>query len=258
MCRMFGFRAAAPYPVHHSLLRESNALRVQSREHPDGWGIGYYPKGEAAGAPHISRGIGPAFADDGFSRAADAVIAQTVVAHIRKASCGPVALENTHPFTRGPWLFAHNGTVHRFEEDPEVRRRLEDAIAPDLRRELRGATDSERLFFLFLGELRRRSPLAWPAPPPLIAESLVATVELARSAADRPGEAPSSLTFIVSDGLTLMALRHGRTLHVSEELGPDGGLERFTVASEVLGGAGRWQEVPEGGLVGVGPDLRRL
>ncbi len=258
MCRLFGLRAASPHPVQDSLLHESNALRLQSREHPDGWGIGHYPSGASAEAPLVTRGLAPAFADREFARAADRVVAQIVVAHVRKASCGPVALENTHPFARGRWLFAHNGTVSRFADDPAVRLRLEAELDPDLRGELRGDTDSERIFLLFLARLRAGGPLSEPSPPERIARALAATVDTVRAIADRPGEIPSSLTFIVSDGRTLLSLRHGRTLHFRGELDPEGRVERFMVASEILGGQGLWQEVPEGGVVGVGPELRLL
>ena len=41
-----------------------------------------------------------------------------VIAHIRKATQGVVALENTHPFVRELWgrywIFAHNGTLEEF------------------------------------------------------------------------------------------------------------------------------------------------
>ena len=42
MCRLFGCRTATPGAVAHELLHGANALRVQSREHPDGWGLGWY------------------------------------------------------------------------------------------------------------------------------------------------------------------------------------------------------------------------
>ena len=49
-----------------------------------------------------------------------------VIAHIRKATRGAVALENTHPFVRELWgrywIFAHNGTLEGFA--PALGRRL--------------------------------------------------------------------------------------------------------------------------------------
>jgi predicted glutamine amidotransferase len=46
---------------------------------------------------------------------------QNVIAHIRKATRGAVALVNTHPFMRELWerywIFAHNGTLENFSPE---------------------------------------------------------------------------------------------------------------------------------------------
>src|SRR5438132_171414 len=100
MCRLFGCRTAAPGGVAHELLHGANALRVQSREHPDGWGLGWY----AGRVPQVVRSLTAAHGDDDFEEVSSFVTASTILAHIRKASIGRVALENTHPFEWGPWL----------------------------------------------------------------------------------------------------------------------------------------------------------
>jgi hypothetical protein len=56
----------------------------------------------------------------------------------------------------------------------------------------------------------------------------------------------------------MLALRHGRSLHQRIQPGEGLPVARYSVASEVLGTVGPWEEVPEGGLVGVGPDLRPI
>ena len=70
-----------------------------------------------------------------------------VIAHIRKATQGRVALENTHPFVRELWgrywVFAHNGDLQRFAP------RLHAAFRPV------GDTDSERAFCWLLQELNK-------------------------------------------------------------------------------------------------------
>src|SRR5436305_5558911 len=149
MCRLFGCRSRAVDAVSHELFHGANALRVQSREHPDGWGVGWYEDG----TPHVVRSLTPAHGDADFEKLSQFVSAQTVVAHVRKASVGRVAEENTHPFQRGNWLFAHNGTLPDFAEHQAA---LEAEIAPALREKLRGETDSERCFLLFLTRLMRR------------------------------------------------------------------------------------------------------
>src|SRR5438128_8982975 len=118
MCRLFGCRTVTPGAVAHELLHGANALRIQSREHPDGWGLGWY----VGRVPQVVRSLTAAHGDEDFEEVSSFVTASTILAHIRKASIGRVALENTHPFEWGPWLFAHNGTVPEWEER-RVRRR---------------------------------------------------------------------------------------------------------------------------------------
>jgi glutamine amidotransferase len=80
------------------------------------------------------------------------------IAHIRKATQGPVGLENTHPFMRELWgrywIFAHNG--HLTDCSPN----LDGSYLPV------GQTDSERVFCHLLQTLSNRFPDG--APEPLI------------------------------------------------------------------------------------------
>jgi predicted glutamine amidotransferase len=73
---------------------------------------------------------------------------KNVIAHIRKATQGGVALENTHPFMRELWgrywIFAHNGNL------PDFSPPLDGSFTPV------GQTDSERAFCWLLQNLRQR------------------------------------------------------------------------------------------------------
>jgi predicted glutamine amidotransferase len=242
MCRLFGQHAHPGFDTAEPLCSAENALRFQSHKHPHGWGIGWYEDG----APHVRRGILPAHSDQTFLVAGREVRSRLVVAHVREASVGPVRHENTHPFLHDRWLFAHNGTVARYKDDPDVRTALGAEIDPDLRRSIRGDTDSERCFFLFLTRLRAR---AGPAAPTLedVRRALAETTATVLRIADgEPVARPSSLTFLVSDGRLLAACRHGRPLQLAADAGP---LHAFVVASERIGRS-CWTEVPEGGFVG--------
>ena len=72
---------------------------------------------------------------------------EVVVAHIRKATQGRVALENTHPFVRELWgrywVFAHNGDLKGFAP------RLHGAFRPV------GDSDSELAFCWLMQELAK-------------------------------------------------------------------------------------------------------
>lgn len=242
MCRLFGQHAHLDLDPCEPLCSAQNALRFQSHRHPHGWGIGWY----VDGSPHVRRGILPAHADDAFVRAGREIRSTVVVAHIREASVGPVRHENTHPFVWGRWLFAHNGTVARFHADAAVRAAVEAEIDPDLRQELRGDTDSERCFYLFLTRLRARAPLALAGLED-VRRALADTTRAVLAVADRePSPKPTSLNLLATDGRLLAACRHGRTLQLTRDAGPRHAL---VVASERIG-VGPWEEIPEGGFVG--------
>jgi glutamine amidotransferase len=248
MCRLFGQHAHPELDACAPLFGAENALRFQSHRHPHGWGIGWY----VDGAPHVRRGILPAHADEAFVQAGREVCSAVVVAHVREASVGPVRHENTHPFVFDRWLFAHNGTVARWRDDPGVRGAIEAEIDPDLRRELRGDTDSERCFYLFLTRLRARAGLA-AATVEDVRRALAETTRAVLAVADAvPSPKPTSLNFVASDGRVLAACRHGRTLHLTRDGGPR---HAFVVASERIGRGG-WVELPEGGFAGTEDGLR--
>ena len=226
---------------------------MQSREHPDGWGVGWYEDG----VPRVVRSLTPAHGDADFEQLSQFVSAQTVVAHVRKASVGRVAEENTHPFQRGPWLFAHNGTVPDWDR---VRAPLEALIEPSLREGLRGETDSERCFLLFLSRLRRHGDPE-RAEAGAAAAAMAETVALVRELAER-GEHKASTTFLATDGRLLLACRRGRTLFVSSPARDRGGdCEYVAIASEdpgepPPGGKRAWRLLQEESLVVVDERLR--
>jgi glutamine amidotransferase len=124
--------------------------------HHDGWGIAFF---EGAGVRH--------FVDHQAAIASPIaelikhypIKSLNVIAHIRKATQGQVALENCHPFVREMWgrywVFAHNGDLKGF--DPI----LDGPYRPV------GNTDSERAFCFLLQQLRERFGDTAPAMPVL-------------------------------------------------------------------------------------------
>ena len=247
MCRLFGQHAHPGFDLCAPLCSAENALRFQSHKHPHGWGVGWYEDG----GPVVRRGLLPAHADEAFVHAAKAACSAVVVAHVRDASIGPVCPENTHPFHHARWLFAHNGTVARYKRSRRVRDAILAEIDPDLRPALRGETDSERCFLVFLSRLRARATLDG-ASLVEVTRALAETTETVRRIADPRADKPSTLNFLVSDGRVLAASRHGKTLHLATDAGPR---HVFVVASERIGTA-PWEEVPEGTVVGTDDGAR--
>ena len=254
MCRIFGSLSLHPEGVARAVLLAENALRVQSREHPDGWGVAWY----VAGAPTVVRSLEPAHADASFEDAFEAAQSQAVIAHVRKASVGGITLENTHPFEHGRWVFVHNGTLPDWERAQPL---VEAQLDPALRRGLRGETDSERCFALFLTRLRLRCDPDAASFDDAVA-ALRETVALVRAASETAPAAPASTTFVLSDGRLLLGCRRGRTLHTSHPApGSDGRVAWFAVSSEAPGTAAKehpdpWELIGEDRWCGVDGELR--
>jgi len=262
MCRLCGFRSNTPAAVHRSLVEERNSLRVQSREHKDGWGVAYY---DASYGLSVAHGLQPAHADPEFDRVSRLLSSHAVVAHIRLGTVGPIHVRNTHPFLFKHWTFAHNGTVRNYERYQST---IESWISPELFPHLKGDTDSERCFYVFLTELLKLAPLESP-PVESVAKALAITSKRLCDLTDpelEPGQKPTSTNFLATDGRLMVAMRRHRTLFVSEQAKkvhghrdpPRNGtrVEQLVIASEELSGEDHWHEVPEDTLVGVDPDLR--
>ncbi len=140
MCQLLGMNANTPTDVMFSFT----GLASRADEHKDGFGIAFF---EDRGLRH--------FIDHHGARSSPVaelvkhypVKSDQVIAHIRKATQGRVALENTHPFVRELWgrywVFAHNGDLQGFQP------RLHGAFRPV------GDTDSERAFCWLMQELAK-------------------------------------------------------------------------------------------------------
>jgi glutamine amidotransferase len=266
MCRLFGFRSVLQSQVHRSLVSAENALAVQSQKHPDGWGVAYY----LAECPHVIKSVGAAIDDHIFQRVSGVVTSETVLAHVRRATVGEHNILNTHPFQYGKWIFAHNGNVPQFES---VRPRLLEDIAPKLRRFILGDTDSEVLFYHFLSNLQQHADLHRKGTlVELIVDALRATLHRTRELADR-GEGDderSLLTVIATDGLSMVGICWGRSLHFStyktkcldrdhcpfyadecEAETRSGFVNHLVLSSEPLLGQNIWTEMSDGDIVGV-------
>jgi glutamine amidotransferase len=271
MCRLFGFRSVIPSQVHRSLLAAENALGVQSNEHPDGWGVAYY----IDGAPHVTRSPLTALGDSLFHRLSGVVSSETVLAHVRRATRGPPTVLNCHPFQYGRWVFAHNGDISEFDRHREA---LLAEVAPRLRRFILGDTDSEVVFFMFLTRLAETGPLSRRHSVEDAASALKSSLRRAREIVDGPDATQkATLTVIVTDGDTLVAVHGGKELFLStyktrcsdrdlcsslsqecESPTTTGYVNHLILSSEPLRGENVWHELQPGEMVGVDWRMRLM
>src|SRR3569833_109453 len=142
MCRMLGMAAARPTSLRDLLHDAPRSLRVLSEEHADGWGIALR-RNDTWTVQRSTTCAARCASYAGLDQ--EAVLA---IAHIRKKTVGDLSLANTHPFQRGRFVFAHNGTG---DTAPLVA-----ATAPEHTASLVGTTDSEKLFMFVLTHVDRR------------------------------------------------------------------------------------------------------
>ncbi len=179
MCQLLGMNSSKPAGLGFSFAGFAER-GGRTDEHTDGWGIAFH---DTDGCRLITDQL--ASSDSPLARQVRdrQQRARNVVAHIRKATQGATAPENSHPFTRvlwgRTWSFAHNGDLKDFH--PPEHGAFRSA----------GQTDSERAFCHLMTQLAAAFPLGAPAGPALF----LAVGEIAAQIA-RHG----SFNFLLSDG----------------------------------------------------------
>src|SRR5437588_2246294 len=153
MCRFLAYKGS-PILMDKLLYQPKNSLIHQSfeareRREPlngDGFGIGWYVH-DIAPTPVVYLSVRPAWNDFNLRSIAPRTRADCMFAHVRAASTGDVTEINCHPFNYNDLLFMHNGDIGGFDKlRRPLRRRLSDAVD----QWIRGQTDSEHFFGLFL------------------------------------------------------------------------------------------------------------
>lgn len=226
---MFGLVAARPVALKVLLRDAPRSLSTLSREHKDGWGIATHaPDGWT-----LHKSTACAAACPRYDEVASGTEATMLIAHVRQKTVGETALSNTHPFQRGPFVFAHNGTVK------DVARVL--ALASRERAaEVTGDTDSERLFAFVATRIDEAGD---------VERGVIAAVRELHAMRE-----VGSVNFLFSCGGRLYAHRLGRSLHVLERHATreQRRTPAVVVASERLTDEA-WTELPERTLVVIEP-----
>ncbi len=183
MCQLLAMNSSKPAALGFSFAGFAER-GGRTGEHKDGWGIAFHTD---AGCRLITDHLASIDSPLAAELKRRPVKARNIVAHIRKATQGRVALENSHPFARTlwgqTWSFAHNGDLGRFAPPSGAYRPA-------------GDTDSEKAFCHLLSGLLLRFPCGQPARHLLYA----ALAELAGAVA-----AHGSFNFILSNGELMFA-----------------------------------------------------
>jgi glutamine amidotransferase len=217
MCRLLGIVAAEPYEYGLMLNDAPRSMAVLSNQHSDGWGLGTH-LAEAGSEWWLHRSTRCACDDGDFKSVVAQARGRILIAHVRQKSVGPIDVENTHPFLKENWLFAHNGTI---KDLGFLLARTSHARLKGLR----GATDSE-LFFAWL--LTRLDDAGLTAERAITARVDAVLRSAMSEALARPDF--GAINFLLSNGTTLYAHRFGRDLFVLDRV--------RTGACETAGGLG--------------------
>jgi predicted glutamine amidotransferase len=272
MCRFVVYQGQ-PITVDMLTTQPENSIihqSFQSRlgEEPlngDGFGLAWYVPA-LTDQPAVFRSIQPAWNDLNLQQIARVTESHLVFAHVRAATGDTdVSKANCHPFTYGRFAFMHNGSVADFYK---VRRDWMRELSDDAFNQIRGQTDSELLFSVFLDALK-----AIPKNDDL-AEAIRCVIgKCEKSRIDRNISDPNFLNLAVTDGRQTVVTRFASAETMPRSLFYAKGKRCFcrdetflmepasrtkassedapsiVVASEPLSDQELWEEVPPGQLV---------
>jgi predicted glutamine amidotransferase len=189
MCRLLGIASSEATDFKIVLRDAPRSLAALSLDHRDGWGLAVF---DDESGWRIDKGVACASEDARFHNLAVGSRGELLVSHVRQKTIGETSLVNTHPFRRGRWVFAHNGTVRDVGW-------LRTQSSPKRLGEICGETDSELLFAWLLTCLDEAG-VADASASPVTDRAIGAAARRAREQAGF-----GAFNFLLSDGLATYA-----------------------------------------------------
>ncbi len=256
-------------PINSIVMQSLHARESSIPTNGDGFGLGWY-------APHISHdpalftSIAPAWNDRNLLNLTAKIQSPAFFAHVRAASAGGVTQYNCHPFVHKQWMLMHNGGIHAFLT---IKRHMRRLLDDDIYDWIKGETDSEHLFALFL-QLAKGHDLSQLSVVADILEETFVTIAQLLKAHNQEGE--SHYNICLTDGHRILATRYctdetiiPETLHYAmgsrfvvenahhHMLQEDGRRNCVLISSEKLTNAeSEWQTVPAHHMMLVDSDKR--
>lgn len=277
MCRFVAY-LGKPIIADELLFKPSNSLINQSMHakesdiilNGDGFGLGWYAH-EIDYTPGLFTSVLPAWNDRNLMYLAAKIRTNCVLAHVRAASAGGVSFLNCHPFHYQRFLFMHNGSIGGFHV---IKRHLRRQLSDEIYDWIKGQTDSEHFFALFLQVFLENG---YDHTAANIAVALQATLQriFELQHAHKVDE-PTYLNSVLTNGLSLVATRYSTepekycsSLHYSAgsqyeyhngtcHMHPSehGQNEAILIASEKLNNSSaEWNDIPVNNALIVRQDL---
>lgn len=276
MCRLLAYLGQPVlmdkflYEPDNSMIRQSfEAKEIEEPLNGDGFGVGWYHR-HLSIVPAVFVSVYPAWNNRNLRYLSSVIQSDCLIAHVRAASVGDVSESNCHPFHYGNYLMAHNGGVEEFHK---IKRPLRDLLSDDKYLWVKGQTDSEHLFALFLEYLSVKGPGYTADDVSDAFEEMIMTLKKLMS--DRGVTEPAYLNMVFVDGERMVGLRYttGKdvkplTLYYSEgsryvcedgacHMVPSSGEDRsvMVVSEKLTEIADDWRVIPENHMVLVYKDL---
>ena len=197
------------YQPDSALVRQSYMPKMLNLLNLAGFGLrAWDPASHAPRQPHFYGSPSLPVFDRNLKNLAEKVRAGCVLAHVRGVAYSTgvdISLQNVHPFQfEGlPWALAHNGDLARIEEMKPLLRR---EVRPEFLPRIRGTTDSEWIYALFVSQLE--DPCGAAGEQDVFA-AIEKTLGIIRRAREQLGIAvSSSVNLFIANGSQLAALRY--------------------------------------------------
>ena len=192
-----------------ALVRQSFMPKMLNLLNLAGFGLrAWDPASHRPDKPHFYGSPSLPVFDRNLKNLAEKVRASCVLAHVRGVAYSAaveISLQNVHPFQfEGvPWALAHNGDLAGMEA-------LKAGLAPHIRPQflagIRGTTDSEWIYALFMSQL---SDPGSSAPEDEVFAAIEATLSILREVRAKAGvSVSSSINLFIANGRQLAALRY--------------------------------------------------
>jgi len=244
-----------------SLIKQSaGAMETEVKLNGDGFGIGWYVP-DVSEVPAVFVSALPAWNDYNLKNMSHQIKAPCFFAHVRAAEEGTVAQVNCHPFHYEKYLMMHNGGIGGFKK---IKLAIFNKLHPNFFGHIKGQTDSEVLFMLWLTQLYALDQ------DRISSDSMIqawdATLRILEKLQDDFGVTDETyINSIISDGTQMVGVRYSRyapeplTLHYAAgsafvylnhgvcKMLPKQGLqnEAVLISSEKLTGeTDEWFDVP--------------
>ena len=215
MARLIGLFGNRSDLIGRVVQHEARVLDVRGRSgRPSlsGWGVGFHQGGEVL----IRKRPVEERAHLRIAELVQDVRADSVMVHVRAPSDQARAegAENTHPFRYRNWLFAQTGALPGFSR---ARSRLLESVPDFLSSQIRGETDAEVLFTVFLSFLHDSGGLELDsASGDGAIRALRSTLALADAVGAEFGQPAARINLLLGNGELMLAAHRGRALAFRE------------------------------------------